>query len=67
MQKKLISKTRAAGQEFSTAPAAKKPNREEIARRAYELYVARGRAEGHEMEDWFRAERELSGKAHRNN
>ena len=67
MQKKLISKTRAAGQEFSQAPTTKNPSREEIARRAYELYVARGRTDGHEMDDWIRAESELSGKAHRNN
>ena len=35
------------------------PSREEIARRAYELYLARGGAEGSEREDWLQAEREL--------
>ncbi len=30
-----------------------------IARRAYELFEARGREHGHEWEDWFRAESEL--------
>jgi HSP20 family molecular chaperone IbpA len=30
-----------------------------IARRAYELYQARGNEEGHDQEDWFRAESEL--------
>ena len=30
-----------------------------IARRAYELYEARGREHGHDWEDWFRAESEL--------
>lgn len=30
-----------------------------IARRAYELYEARGREPGHDWEDWFRAESEL--------
>jgi hypothetical protein len=35
------------------------PSREEIARRAYELYLARGGAEGSEQEDWLQAEREL--------
>ena len=32
-------------------------------KRAYELYVERGMADGHDLEDWFRAEEELSGKA----
>ena len=32
---------------------------EEIAQRAYELYVERGRQPGHEAEDWLRAESEL--------
>ncbi|MGA9521374.1 MAG: DUF2934 domain-containing protein [Myxococcaceae bacterium] len=35
------------------------PAREEIARRAYELYLARGGVHGYEQEDWFQAEREL--------
>jgi len=30
-----------------------------IARRAYELFEARGREPGHDWEDWFRAESEL--------
>mgnify|MGYP001577554257 CR=1 FL=1 len=30
-----------------------------IARKAYELYLARGKANGHEVEDWLRAETEL--------
>ena len=32
---------------------------EEIARRAYDLYLARGRQHGHDVEDWLQAEREL--------
>lgn len=35
------------------------PSREEIAQRAYELYVARGGADGSEQEDWLQAEHEL--------
>jgi hypothetical protein len=30
-----------------------------IARRAYELYVQRGRQDGHASEDWLQAEREI--------
>ena len=33
--------------------------RKAIAYRAYELYESRGRDPGHDMEDWFSAEREL--------
>lgn len=31
-----------------------------IARRAYELFLARGSEPGHEMDDWLQAEAELS-------
>jgi len=34
---------------------------EQIARRAYELYEARGREDGHDLEDWLRAEAEITG------
>ena len=30
-----------------------------IAHRAYDLYVARDREDGHDVEDWLQAEREL--------
>ena len=33
----------------------------DVARRAYELYLARGRQDGHDSEDWLQAERELNG------
>ena len=32
---------------------------EKIRRRAYELYELRGREDGHDIEDWLRAESEL--------
>lgn len=31
----------------------------DIARRAYDLYLARGGEHGHHVEDWLQAEREL--------
>jgi hypothetical protein len=34
---------------------------EEIRRRAYELFEARGREEGRELDDWLRAEQEITG------
>jgi hypothetical protein len=32
---------------------------EEIERRAYEIFMARGAEPGHDLEDWLQAEREL--------
>ena len=36
----------------------------EIARRAYDLYLARGCEDGYDVEDWLQAERELNGSTH---
>ena len=36
------------------------PTHDEIAQLAYSLYESRGRQEGHEVEDWLRAEQELA-------
>ena len=40
----------------------KELSREEIAHRAYELYVQRGGEPGKDVEDWVRAEKELSSE-----
>jgi hypothetical protein len=60
------------GKTGSGSPAAKKspatksaPTREEIALRAYHIYLERGGAPGHELEDWTRAERELRAKSNK--
>ena len=34
----------------------------QIRLRAYQLYETRGRENGHELEDWFRAEEEITQK-----
>lgn len=39
------------------------PDAEAIAKRAYELYLQRGSVPGHELDDWFQAEAELSSAA----
>lgn len=39
------------------------PTHEEIALRAYEIYVERGGGPGDALEDWTRAERELIEKS----
>ena len=36
---------------------------EEIRRCAYELYDERGREDGHDLDDWLRAEAEITGTA----
>jgi hypothetical protein len=39
-----------------------RPTPEQIAHRAFELYLERGEKSGDEREDWLRAEKELSEK-----
>ena len=39
--------------------ARRHPAREEIELRAYQIYLGRGGAQGQDLEDWLRAEREL--------
>jgi len=38
--------------------------RDQIAKKAYELYLARGRKDGHDLEDWLQAERLLLRQQH---
>jgi len=52
----------------SRAASNGQPAREEIALRAYHIYLQRGAAPGSEFEDWMQAERQLIaeiGKPHR--
>ena len=43
----------------ATAVSNHEPTHEEIAARAYELYLARGSLDGYSEEDWLMAEAEL--------
>lgn len=47
---------------FGTTPAIQ-PTQAEIARRAHEIYRARGGAPGCDLDDWLQAERELKAEA----
>ena len=38
---------------------------DQIRHRAYELYAARGREDGHELEDWYRAKEQITIKKFR--
>jgi len=58
-----MSKTRAsASPEVKKAKQVKRqpPTQEEIALRAYHIYLERSGAPGNPLEDWIRAERELA-------
>ena len=37
-----------------------RPSHEQIARRAYEIFLSRGGQHGRHMDDWMQAERELT-------
>jgi hypothetical protein len=37
----------------------RQPTAEEIAARAYQIYIERGRTNGHDVDDWMQAEYEL--------
>lgn len=45
----------------STATESHPNLEEEIRRRAHVLYEERGREDGHDIEDWLRAEAEITG------
>ena len=49
----------AARRRQSDVPSSTEPTSEDVARRAYELYEARGSEPGADVDDWLRAEREL--------
>jgi hypothetical protein len=55
-----ISKELRVHQTSSHADAPGPNPEEEIRRRAYELYEARGREDGHDLEDWLQAEAEIT-------
>ncbi|MGH7391299.1 MAG: DUF2934 domain-containing protein [Candidatus Rokuibacteriota bacterium] len=41
-----------------------RPVHAEIARRAYDRYLSRGRAHGADLEDWLEAERQVATEGH---
>jgi hypothetical protein len=53
---------KAASSKKSAVAAQHEPSHEEIAARAYELYLARGSLDGYSEEDWLMAEAELRRK-----
>jgi Protein of unknown function (DUF2934) len=47
----------------SGASSKRSPTFDEIAVRSYQLYLARGGEQGHDVEDWLAAEAQLSAEA----
>jgi hypothetical protein len=66
MSKTVRSKKKAAveasAQPVEVIESRPEPTSDEIARRAYEIYLERGPASGNDVEDWLQAERELRGE-----
>ena len=56
----MIEAEQAAAQPAKKGAAIRQPTKEEIAMRAHQLFVERGGEPGHDVEDWLRAESELS-------
>ena len=50
---------------ISGRTAAEADREEQVRLRAYELYVARGGEDGHDLEDWLEAEAEIYGRSER--
>jgi len=57
----LVNPTDLAAVELNTATDGA-PSEQEIAIRAHELFLERGAVEGHDLEDWLQAERELKAR-----
>jgi len=45
----------------SDEPTVLIPIEQQIQKRAYELYEQRGKTDGHDLDDWLQAEREVKG------
>jgi hypothetical protein len=45
----------------SDEPTVLIPIEQQVKQRAYELYEQRGRADGHDLDDWLQAECEIKG------
>ena len=56
-----IEKTPSTLAPKSDEPTVLIPIEHQIRQRAYEVYEQRGRTHGHDLDDWFHAEREIKG------
>ncbi len=51
-----------SGPAAATSPATVQPSRDDVARRAYEIFRSRGGVHGRDLEDWLEAEHELQAR-----
>jgi hypothetical protein len=58
-RKPASAKSTTVAEKRISKTAVHRPTQDEVANRAYEHFVARGCAHGHDREDWLRAEAEL--------
>jgi hypothetical protein len=68
MEKRASKRARAsisrkALTELRSVVALRAPSHDEIARRAFEIFVSRGEDDGSDVSDWLRAESELAKSA----
>ena len=56
------TQTSVTSRESATKPQLPSPTREQIQKRAYEIYKARGGGSGQELDDWLQAEHELKAE-----
>src|SRR5438876_11392872 len=66
-QQARLRKPRKKSKTRQQRPSGVLVDRDELARRAYELYQLRGCAHGHDVEDWLEAERSLMENLRRYN
>jgi hypothetical protein len=55
-RRRIMTLSRSRYSSLAQSALEKPPVREQIARRAYELYVQRGQVHGHDVDDWLKAE-----------
>lgn len=55
-------RTVTVGSTKKVAPEEENRTRQRIAERAYELFQARGRVDGHDIDDWLQAERQIQAE-----
>jgi hypothetical protein len=60
MPEKTVPRQRAVSKKTVSKVPAPTLQTDEIARRAYEIFLARGGEPGRDLDDWLQAERELS-------
>ncbi len=63
--RKLVPGNPPAGDLEAASSSTRQPSQQEIAFRAYDLFLARGRANGQDLDDWLQAERQLAPKVSR--